>query len=119
MTAGGGAARAVGLGTGVAGAALVVRPRQIARRTRGSGLVPPPGIVRFLGSRYLIQGAVQTVWPRREVWRISCAVDVLHASTMVAAALVRPQYRSAACASLLFALTSATCTGALAGRSSV
>jgi len=118
VTTGGSAAQAVGIGTGIAGAALVLRPRQIARRTRGSGLMPPPGIVRFLGSRYLIQGAVQTVWPRREVWRVSRAVDVLHASTMVAAALARPQYRSAACASLLFALTSATCTGALAARSS-
>jgi hypothetical protein len=114
VTTGDGAARAVGIGTGIAGAALVLRPRHISRRTRGSGLVPPPSIVRLLGSRYLIQGAVQTIWPRREVWRISGAVDVLHASTMVAAALARPQYRSAACASLLFALTSATCTGALA-----
>ncbi len=78
--------------------------------------MPPPTIVRLLGSRYLIQGAVQTMLPRRDVWKISCAVDVLHASTMVAAALARPQYRSAACASLLFAVTSATCTGALVHR---
>jgi hypothetical protein len=117
VTTGDGAARAVGIGTGIAGAVLVLRPRQISRRTRGSGLVPPPSIVRVLGSRYLIQGAVQTMWPRREVWKLSCAADVLHASTMVAAALARPQYRSAACASLLFAVTSATCTGALASRS--
>ncbi len=100
------AARAVGIGTGLAGGLLVLRPRQVAANMSGAGWTPPAWIVRFLGGRYLAQGAAETRWPTRDVLQAARAVDVLHALTIVAA-LAEPRYRKAAGASLVLALTSA------------
>jgi hypothetical protein len=110
------AARAVGIGTGLTGGLLVLRPRRVAASVSGSGWTPPVWIVRFLGGRYLAQGAAETRWPTRDVLRAARAVDGLHALTMVAA-LAPPRYRKAAGASLALALASAAATTTCLERS--
>jgi hypothetical protein len=112
-----GAARAVGICTGLAGALLLLRPKQVAANVRGSGLPPDLSVVRLLGSRYLVQAIAETSWPTRDVLRASRAVDALHAMTMLATALASPRYRSAACASLLLATASMASTNACLQRS--
>ncbi len=107
---------AVGLCTGLAGAALVLRPRQIAAKVSGSGEPPHVSIVRVLGSRYLIQAVAETCRPTRGVLETSRAVDVLHALSMAAVVLAQPRYRNAAGASLGLALVSAAATSACLSR---
>jgi hypothetical protein len=108
-----GAARLLGLATGVVGGSFLAVPDSIAAKAGGSGTAPPALIVRVLGGRYLLQGAAEAIFPTRRVLAAACATDGLHAITMIAAALAWPRYRNAACASLALALTSAACTGGL------
>jgi hypothetical protein len=79
--------------------------------------MPHASIIRFLGCRYLAQGAAEIARPTRQVLKISCGADGLHAASMAALAAVSSEYRRAAGASLLLAVTSAASTGALARSS--
>ena len=118
MTARVGAARLVGIGTGIAGTALVTRPGEIALKASRSGRSPAPAVVRVLGVRYLIQAAAEVLRPTPKVLETSCAADGLHAMSMAAVALAWPSYRKAAGASLLLALTSMAATRACLSRGS-
>ena len=77
------------------GAALLIRPRQVA-----DGLVPEfprekLWVVRLLGARLVAQHAAVLVAPEPRVVRLASGVDLLHAASMVPVLLL-PRYRRAA-----------------------
>jgi hypothetical protein len=92
---------------GGVGAALLARPRDVVRAVAGGSAMPPPVIVRVLGARQLVQELVLVAKPSRLVLRGAAATDALHAASMVAAALVRPEYRRPALTSAAIAAGSA------------
>jgi hypothetical protein len=108
----------VGISTALCGSILVAFPDQVGQAARGRGVPPASWVVRLLGGRYLAQGSAQLRWPRPSVQRASCVLDTLHATSMVAVAVRRPTYRSAAVASLGLALISAFSSAAVVVRSS-
>ena len=69
-------------------------------------------MVRLLGGRQLLQGAAVLIRPAPALVIGAVAVDVLHAASMVAAAVIWPGYRRAALTSAAVAGTSAV-AGAL------
>ncbi|MEO6884892.1 MAG: hypothetical protein ABI232_01215 [Jatrophihabitantaceae bacterium] len=66
-------------------------------------------LVRALGARSTAQGVALVLAPRRHLLVAVGAVDLLHATTMVALAVARPRYRRAAFSSA----TLATISGSL------
>jgi hypothetical protein len=90
------------------GAVLAVRPgavhRVVGEPERGG---PPAWIVQLLGGRMLVQAAVEAARPRRRVVHAAAAVDVLHALSMVGAAVTDARYRRPACVSAALAGLSA------------
>lgn len=101
-------ARTLGAVTVLIGAAMATRPGTVGSWAAGPGDPPPPAVVRVLGVREVLQGAAVAGRPGRSVIGTGILVDVTHAATMVAAALLLPRYRR-----------SATVSGALAGLSAV
>ena len=95
---------------------MVARPQAVARLVSGTGSTPDAAVVRILGGRQLLQGAVVVIRPSPLLVIGSVAVDALHAASMVAAAAIWPGYRRAALTSAAVAGTSAL-TGALILRS--
>ena len=93
--------------TAAGGAVMLSRPQPVARLASGSGATPNAAIVRILGARQLLQGIVLLIRPAALLVAGGLVVDVLHATSMVAAAVIWPGYRRAA-------LTSAAVTGASA-----
>ena len=87
----------------------------MARLVSGRGSVPDTAVVRVLGGRQLVQGTAVILRPAPILVIVAVAVDVLHAASMVAAALIWPGYRNAAVASATLAGASAV-TGILIGR---
>jgi len=79
----------------------------VARLVGGTGPIPETAVVRILGGRQLLQGAAVLIRPAPLFVIGGVAVDVLHATSMVAAAVIWPGYRRAA-------LTSAAVAGASA-----
>lgn len=96
------------------GAALLARPEQIADVV-GGGTAPPAWIVRVLGARGVVQEAVVLLVPTRRVALAAAGTDVLHALSMLAAAVRWPRYRRCALASAAIAGGSALLTYATAG----
>ena len=103
----GAAARVWGAATAAVGAAALLRPRTVAEAVSGGGAAPDPAVVRVLGGRQLLQGTAVLIRPAPLFVIGGVAVDVLHATSMVAAAVIWPGYRRAA-------LTSAAVAGASA-----
>ena len=98
--------------TATAGAVALLRPHTVAGLVSGRAPAPDATVVRVLGGRQLLQGTAVLIRPT-PLLVIGClAVDVLHATSMVAAAVIWPGYRRAALASAAVAGTSAV-TGAL------
>lgn len=97
------------------GAALATRPTETVRAVCGDGPVPPPALVRVLGGRQVLQSLLLLAAPSRPLVRAAVAVDVVHAASMVAAALIWPRYRRPALTSAGVATASAVVT-ATAGR---
>ena len=64
-------------------------------------------MIRILGGRQLLQGTAVLIRPTALLVIGGLAVDVLHATTMLAAAAIWPGYRRAALASAAIAGTSA------------
>ena len=108
------AARALGAVTSLAGAALAAFPYQIGTFTCRSSKAPRASIIRVLGGRYVVQGLAEAAWPTGSMLKTACAVDVLHAASMVATASVSREYRRASSVSLMLAVTSAVCAAVLA-----
>ena len=98
--------------TATAGAVIMVRPQAVSRLVSGTGSTPDAAVVRVLGGRQLLQGAAVLIRPAPALVIGALAVDVLHATSMVAAALIRPGYRRAALTSAAVAAASAV-AGAL------
>ena len=105
----GAAARVWGAATAAVGAAALLRPRTVAEAVSGGGSAPDPAVVRVLGGRQLLQGTAVLIRPAPLFVIGGVAVDVLHATSMVAAAVIWPGYRRAA-------LTSAAVAGSLRRR---
>jgi hypothetical protein len=103
------AARALGVVELVSGIALTVRPAAIARAvTRTGGTVPATWLVRVLGARSLLQGAVTLARPTRDVLAAGSAIDALHAASMLPVVVGLPRHRRAAAASAAVAASTAT-----------
>ncbi|MGZ4509209.1 MAG: hypothetical protein ACXVX8_18510 [Blastococcus sp.] len=83
-------ARAVAFG-GV-GVALAARPRDVVAAVCGAP-VPPTWLVRVLGVRQVAQELLVLAAPTRPVLLGAAVTDALHAASMVAAALIWPEYR--------------------------
>lgn len=105
--------RAWGAAAAVAGAAMAARPADIAAAAGGQGCRPPDPIVRILGIRYLLQGAVLIGTQGRRIVIAAVAADTAHAASMMAVAATRPRYRRPALVSAGLATMSAG-TGTLA-----
>lgn len=97
------------------GAALLSRPGPIARGLGGSsGSAPPRWVVRVLGGRLFIQGAVTITLPGAETQWSSAAVDGIHGASMLLVAAISPRYRRAAVINAAFALVSTAVSAGLA-----
>ncbi len=101
------AARIWGAATAVAGAVSLMRPYTVAGLVSGNGPTPDAAVVRILGGRQLLQGTAVLIRPAPLLVIGGLAVDVLHATSMLAAAVIRPGYRRPALASAAVAGTSA------------
>lgn len=91
---------------------MLARPEAVAATANGSGPAPPDWLVRVLGGRTALQGALVRAAARNRadagrVLRAGAAVDALHGATMLAAAVWKPRYRRSAGASAGFAFLSA------------
>jgi hypothetical protein len=83
-------------GLGVAsGIALVSRPQQLVDRLAPAFPGDQLWLVRTLGGRLLVQHGMALVAPGRRLVRVSSAVDLLHAASMVPL-LASPHYGRAA-----------------------
>ena len=94
-----------------AGGSLIGRPALVG--VLGGPAPPPLQLIRVLGARYVLQGAILPGNPHRPAVIGAVLVDAAHAATMVVAALTRPDYRRLALASAAVAAASAA-TGILA-----
>ena len=89
------------------GAVLLTRPRAVAELVAGDSATPPTAVVRVLGARRLVQHLLVLATPTRTVVLASAATDALHAASMVAAAVIWPEYRRSALVSASVATASA------------
>jgi len=107
-----GRARIWGAATAVVGATAMLRAHHMAGAVSGGGTVPDAAVVRFLGGRQLLQGTAVLIRPEPPLMIGALAVEVLHATSMVTAAVIWPGYRRAALTSAAVAAASAV-AGAL------
>ena len=77
--------------TATAGAVTLIRPHAVARLVSGTGSTPAATVVRILGGRQLLQGIAVLIRPTPALVIGGLAVDVLHAVSMVAAAVIWPR----------------------------
>jgi hypothetical protein len=100
------AKRALGVGQGALGLALVAFPGAIAARTAGNETPPPTWLVRVLGVRLIGQGGWLTAEPSDRTLRWTTMTDLVHGSSMLAAVVAnRSHRRSAAVAAAMAALS--------------
>jgi hypothetical protein len=101
------AARTWAAATAAAGAVTLFRPHTAARLVSRAGSTPDAAVVRILGGRQLLQGTAVLIRPAPALVIGALAVDALHATSMVAAALIWPGYRRAALTSAAVAVAGA------------
>lgn len=97
------ARRALGVTQLALGAAALLRPRTVPGFVGGPQ--PDPRIVRVLGARQVVQGAVTLAVPSRDVVCLGSLVDALHAGSLLP--LLGTRYRRAALVSGVLALSTA------------
>jgi hypothetical protein len=97
------------------GVALFAAPARMAEAMLGGAPVPPTPVMRALGARSAVQQAVLLLHPSRGLGRLGAGVDVVHALSMVAAAVLWPDYRRAALTSGGVAIGSAVVSARIAG----
>ncbi len=107
------AARMLAAATAAAGAAALLRPGDVAELVSGTGAVPDTAVVRILGARQLLQGSAILIRPTPLLLVGGLIIDVLHATSMVAAAVIWPGYRRSAVASAAVAGTSGAAGAAI------
>ena len=106
---------AVQLATGLA---TLVKPRAVVSALTPQGsAVPDTRIVRVLGLRQAVQGAVGTINPTSEVLWAGAVVDALHALSLVPIIACSSRYRAAAGASAAMAATAVAGGAAFAATS--
>jgi hypothetical protein len=91
--------RVLGAAQLVLGALMLIVPRHVARATSGRGQEPPSAVVRILGGRLFVQGAVTARYPTDDVLSVGMKVDALHAVSMLLSAVTMPRYRRSALSS--------------------
>jgi hypothetical protein len=106
--------RAISAGRVALGIGLLIRPHRLATLASFGGRCPANWLVRLLGGRMLAQSALELATGDRRVLRLSAAIDVLHAVSMLAVAARRTRYRRVALASA--GLAGASAAALLAGR---
>lgn len=95
-------ASALAVGQGGLGAVMTAAPGRTGRWSAGRGAAPPDWIVRLLGGRMVVQASVLQAVERKRPGDLSAAlragalVDLLHGTSMVAAAAIFPRYRRSA-----------------------
>jgi hypothetical protein len=92
---------------GVANAVLVARPGDVLRAASAPAPRPARRVVRLLGARVVLQQVAVLAVPTRPLVLLGAAVDVLHAASMVGAAVAWPRYRRAAASGAVSASASA------------
>jgi len=103
----------------VLGVAMLLQPKRIGLFVAAGGATPPAAVVRVLGTRELVQGAVILAQPERRAFvTAGSAVDLLHGTSMLAVATWWPRYRRPALASAGIAGCSAV-AGALTSWAAV
>lgn len=107
-------ARVVGASQLAVGALMLVTPTQVAHTAAGRGAVPPPTIVRILGLRTAVQGALTVIRPSRAGLEVGAGTDALHLLSMIALAAVAPKYRRSALVSA--SVATASMVGSLGAR---
>lgn len=108
------AGAALGGSRAVLGIFALIAPESVVRACAGPNLsaMPPPWVVRLLGGRLLLQGALEVGRPSRTVLLVGAGVDVAHALSMLALAGTR--YRRPALVSAGIAAGSAGLASAAA-----
>jgi len=91
--------RAVSAGRLALAIGLLVRPERCASLVSFGGRCPAGWLIRLLGGRLLVQAGCELVTGSRRALRLGAAVDLLHAASMLAAAVRWPGYRRIALAS--------------------
>lgn len=94
--------RPVDLARLVLGIAAVAKPGLLLRLSAGDGPLER-GSVRILGARYVVQSTAGLALDRPRVHQIDAAVDLIHASTMLALAVFVPSHRRLAIVSVVTA----------------
>ena len=98
--------RSWGLASIGVGVAFLVRPHTLAGLVTSGRHTPDDTVVRVLGGRQVVQGALITRDPTPLLVVGGTVVDALHASSMLAVAAFWPRYRKAALTSAAIAGTS-------------
>lgn len=106
--------RLIGIANLALGTVLVTRAEVVASAVADVS-VPSAGVVRVLGSRYILQGVAQLARPGAAVLGASVIVDGLHAASMFGLAAFRADYRRPALVSAAVATAAAT-VAAVAAR---
>ena len=89
------------------GALLLIAPEAVTRVVSKRDLRPPTVIVRLLGGRIIVQGAVLASCPTDAVLSIGIVVDLVHGASMILAARAMSEYRRSALSSAALAWGSA------------
>lgn len=109
-------ARVLGIGQAGLGVLMIVRPQPVASAAAGSNGRPASRwVIRLLGVRSLLQGAVTAAAPNSVILVAGALVDAAHAASMAPLIAGSPRYRRAAAISAVVATISAG-AGALAAR---
>lgn len=95
--------RAIGAVQAGTGVALLTRPGPVIRTVTRSDSTQGTSVARLLGGRLIVQGVALAAFPTRGPLLAAGVVDLLHATSMIAVAAVRPDHRRGAVASALFA----------------
>lgn len=103
---------AVAVGSGVT---MLTRPHLVLRVVTGGRSAIDPLVVRFLGARSALQGALLLGRPGRAALFAAGAVDLTHAASMLAVAASPTHRRAALCSAAFASLNGGLCL--VAGRS--
>jgi hypothetical protein len=94
-----------GIQLGLGAIALFV-PNPIGTLCAGAEAPVPDWVIRLLGARIVGQGSFLLIRPTNDVVMLGCAFDGLHGVSMLATAVVKPDYRRGALVSAALATAS-------------
>ena len=78
------------------GSLLLIAPRLVSTTVAGPEPAVPSWLVRLLGARLIGQGGLLMARPTSEALAAGRAIDILHGSSMLIAAVAEPAYRRSA-----------------------